>query len=191
MLIPNAVLAGIRAGAVTLAFRRWERPRVLPGTKMRTMIGLVEITSVDAIALRDLTAGEAKAAGFATLAELRAFLAGRDKGRVFRIGLRHAGADPRIELRESTDIDGVAERVRAMGPWAEQFLRMIAEQPGVRAPDLAASIGWERDRFKRYVRRLKELGLTESLEVGYRVSPRGKAVLRKIRISDAKANGPR
>jgi hypothetical protein len=31
--------------------------------------------------------------------------------------------------------------------------------------------------FKRDVRRLKELGLTESLEVGYRLSPRGRAFL--------------
>jgi hypothetical protein len=31
--------------------------------------------------------------------------------------------------------------------------------------------------FKRDVRKLKELGLTESLEVGYRLSPRGAALL--------------
>ena len=29
--------------------------------------------------------------------------------------------------------------------------------------------------FKRDVRKLKELGLTESLPVGYRLSPRGRA----------------
>ena len=31
--------------------------------------------------------------------------------------------------------------------------------------------------FKRDVRKLKALGLTESLEVGYRLSPRGRAWL--------------
>jgi predicted transcriptional regulator len=35
-------------------------------------------------------------------------------------------------------------------------------------------------RFKANVRKLKALGLTESLEVGYRLSPRGEAVLRKL-----------
>lgn len=35
-------------------------------------------------------------------------------------------------------------------------------------------------RFKPRVRQLKELGLTESLEVGYRLSPRGRAVLRHL-----------
>ena len=34
--------------------------------------------------------------------------------------------------------------------------------------------------FKTDVRKLKELGLTESLEVGYRLSPRGEAVLRAL-----------
>ena len=31
--------------------------------------------------------------------------------------------------------------------------------------------------FKRDVRKLKELGLTESLEIGYRLSPRGVAFM--------------
>jgi predicted transcriptional regulator len=64
-----------------------------------------------------------------------------------------------------------------MGPWAYEYLRLIADRPAVRAGDLAESVGRERLDFKRDVRRLKELGLTESLEIGYRVSPRGRAVL--------------
>ena len=52
----------------------------------------------------------------------------------------------------------------------------IAEQPGVRAPDLAAGYGMETHAFKLRVRRLKELGLTESLRIGYRLSPRGEAL---------------
>ena len=41
-------LAGIRAGVVDLGFRRWDRPRVVVGTRMRTPVGLVEVTSVEA-----------------------------------------------------------------------------------------------------------------------------------------------
>jgi hypothetical protein len=47
----------------------------------------------------------------------------------------------------------------------------------VRAEDLAHSVGREKQPFKLDVRKLKELGLTESLEIGYRLSPRGEAVL--------------
>jgi hypothetical protein len=56
-------------------------------------------------------------------------------------------------------------------------LRAVAENPGVPAADLAANFGRDRDAFKLDVRKLKELGLTESLRPGYRISPRGTALL--------------
>ena len=56
-------------------------------------------------------------------------------------------------------------------------LDAIADRHGVRAPDLAASLGRETLPVKRDVRKLKELSLTESLEVGYRLAPRGRAYL--------------
>jgi hypothetical protein len=58
------------------------------------------------------------------------------------------------------------------------------------AATLAAALGRERDRFKIDVRKLKALGLTESLEVGYRISPLGRAVLRagqRLHAASAKA----
>ena len=56
-------------------------------------------------------------------------------------------------------------------------LEIIAANPGKRAPELAESVGMEAKRFKGNVRKLKELGLTESLKVGYRMSPRGEVVV--------------
>ncbi len=50
-----------------------------------------------------------------------------------------------------------------------------------RPPDLAAGESLDVPRFKRRVRRLKEMGLTISLDVGYRLSPRGRAFLRATR----------
>ena len=102
--------------------------------------------------------------------------------------LRPAGPDPRIALRaddvlSDVEVAAILARLAAMDsssgrePWTLRFLRLIAERPAVRAPDLAESIGWETLVFKRYVRRLKELGLTESLDIGYRLSPRGQVVL--------------
>ena len=65
---------------------------------------------------------------------------------------------------------------------ATDVLRLIGESTGTRAADLAAQLG-EPDlaRFKSRVRRLKNLGLTESLGVGYRISPRGRALLDQLR----------
>lgn len=62
-------------------------------------------------------------------------------------------------------------------PWTHVILDLIAANPGRMSTELAADLGLARDLFKRRVRRLKELGLTESLEVGYQISPRGRAWL--------------
>jgi hypothetical protein len=59
-------------------------------------------------------------------------------------------------------------------------LALIAMRPGVRAGGLAASLGRETRPFEVDVRKRKELGRTERLEVGYRLSPRGRAVPRKL-----------
>ena len=62
------------------------------------------------------------------------------------------------------------DRGRRTGPWTRTILRLIEANPAVRAPDLAASLGRETKAFKLDVRKLKELGLTHSLDVGYELS---------------------
>jgi hypothetical protein len=185
--IRRATLDAIAAGTVTLAFRRWDRPRTRPGGTQRTAIGVLEFTSVEAVGEADLTVDDAVAAGFADLAALRAAQAG--DGQLYRIALRLAGPDPRVALRSRARLTAAAraelaarlerlDRASRSGPWTTAVLDLIAANPGVRAPDLAAALGRETLPFKRDVRKLKELGLTESLEVGYRHSPRGRAWLR-------------
>ena len=190
MLFRPQVLQGIEAGAVTLAFRRWKRPRVREGTRMRTAVGVLEIDSIEAVRLADLTEADALAAGYGSRADLLRELRSRE-GRTYRMRLHLAGPDPRVELRGRAELgdDELAE-VRARlarldaastrGPWTRGVLELIAERPSVRAADLAPLLGRERLPFKRDVRKLKELGLTESLEVGYRLSPRGRAVLDRL-----------
>jgi hypothetical protein len=174
VLFRREQLEGIADGSVTLAFRRWERARVRPGTRLRTAVGVIEIDSVavvDGISERD-----ARRAGFRSPAEALKPL--RRDGVLHRIELHLAGPDPRAALRESEPTDELYRRLDRMGPWTYEVLRAIAERPGVRAADLAASFGREKHPFKVDVRKLKELGLTESLPVGYRLSPRGEAVLK-------------
>jgi len=185
VLIRRPVLDAIAAGSVTCAFRRWSSPRVRPGTMLRTAVGVLEVVAVEKVAASRLTAADARRAGYPTLAALRAENARRE-GTLYRVTLRPAGPDPRIALREAADLSdderaGLTARLARMDrgtPWTGAVLALIAEHPGVRAPDLAARLGRETAPFKRDVRKLKELGLTESLEVGYRLSPRGRAYLR-------------
>jgi hypothetical protein len=191
VMIPLRTLRAIEAGQVSAAFRRWDRPRVLPGTRMRTTVGLIEVTSVKKVNPDTITEGQARKAG-SSLAELHKFLSRKD-GQVYRVGLKHAGADPRIALRaddglSGTDLAVILGKLSNMDkrdPWTRTFLALIEASPAVRAPDLASGLGWETLVFKRYVRKLKELGLTESLEVGYRLSPRGAKVLAALREGPA------
>ena len=185
MLIRPAELARIREGEIDLAFRRWERPRLLVGTRMRTVVGLVEVTSVDEV--DDIDEDDARRAG-APREQLLALMAKKAPAPIWRVGLRYAGEDPRVALRDQGELTAedrvelVArldrfDKASPRGPWTRQALDIIAANPARRAPDLAEELGRDTLTFKRDVRKLKELGLTESLEVGYRLSPRGAALL--------------
>jgi hypothetical protein len=189
VLFPLRVLDAIRDGRVDLAFRRWERARVLPGSRVRTAVGVLEVGSVEVIERSTLGEAEARRAGFDSRDDLLAMLDKRARGEIHRIELRYAGADPRVELRSRADlseaeVDEIARKLERLdqgsrhGPWTKATLELIAARPEVRAADLAAHMGRETMPFKRDVRKLKELGLTESLSPGYRLSPRGEAVLK-------------
>jgi hypothetical protein len=184
VLIRRDTLEAIRDGSVRLAFRRWARPRLRVGTRMRTLVGLVEVVALDRV--DDVSDAEARAAGEADRAAVLARLRRREPEPLYRIELRYAGVDPRVALREDVtpdELTALAQRLDAIdarsprGPWTWTVLELIERRPATLAADLAAQLGRERRPFKADVRRLKELGLTESLERGYRLSPRGKALL--------------
>jgi hypothetical protein len=187
VLISPATAAGIADGSVTLAFRRWDRPRMRPGSTQRTGAGVVRIDTVEEIDPDTLTEDDAVRAGVPSLAQLRRLIDRRDGAHVYRMEVTLAGADPRVALRgqaelsaeDRADVDRRLDRMDAAReePWTRELLRLISARPGVRAPDLAASLGRETLPFKRDVRKLKELGLTHSLPVGYEISPRGRAYL--------------
>jgi hypothetical protein len=176
VLFRVAQLRGIAAGEIDLQFRRWDRPRARAGAKQVTAVGVIRIDDVRRV--RRITRAEARRAGFATPDE--AVRALRPDGDLYRIELHLEGPDPRVALRETIpdDFADLREKVARL-PWGMDYLRAIRDNPEVRAPDLAASFGVETRVFKPRVRRLKELGLTISLSPGYRLSPRGEALLQQ------------
>ena len=115
---------------------------------------------------------------------------------LYRIDLRDCGdttPDPRAQLAEHAASADESAALRAKldamdarsshGAWTQRVLGMIAKSPGTRAGDLAARIGWDTATFKQHVRKLKALGLTESLEVGYQLSTR-QLVREKVRLNN-------
>jgi hypothetical protein len=186
MLFTLRALRGIEAGEIDLAFRRWKRPTVRAGGKLRTRAGLLDIDAVEPTSARAITAEDARRAGFESRRKLLAAL--RPEGRLYRIEFHRIGEDPRATLRrkarisrkERAELDARLARMdRARGePWTHRVLELIEQRPEALAADLADSLGREKLPFKRDVRKLKELGLTESLPVGYQLSPRGRAYFR-------------
>ena len=187
MLLSPVIAAGIRDGSVTAVFRRWDAPRVRPGGTQRTAAGVVRFDSVEPVDSAGLTESDALGAGMTSLAQL---LKANERGRgaqLYRIRVSYDRPDERVMLRDTlpsaADIETIAaeldrlDKGRRTGPWTREILRLIASRPAVRAPDLAESLGRETIRFKTDVRKLKELGLTHSLAVGYELSARGRAFL--------------
>ena len=205
MLLPNRIAQGVRDGTITLAFRRWEEPRVKVGGTQLTSAGIVGFDGVEEVfEASELTEPDARAAGFASLAALRRQLwpssptgpdrrgprSGKGGDHVYRVRLSWVGEDPRLALREhvpdAAELAKVAVAVakldasRRTGPWTRPILEWIRDHPGVISTELAALLGREVRPMKADIRRLKALGLTESLRVGYRLSPRGAAYLESL-----------
>jgi hypothetical protein len=185
---------GIADGSITVAFRRWNRPTVVAGRPYRTGGGRIEVLSVDRITVDDIDEAAAVAAGHPSLDDLLEFLDGDDRaGRpLHRVTFRRlTEPDPREALANDDELDAEAvaeistrldryDRASSHGRWTRKTLQLIADHPERRAPDLAEMIGRETQPFKLDVRKLKNLGLTESLRIGYRLSPRGQAYLTAI-----------
>lgn len=194
MLIKNVVLDDIKAGRISLIFRRWKKAGVRAGGTQMTQRGVLAIDSVDVVTESKITEADATAAGFETKKDLLAQLHEREGEvtEIYRIGVRFAGEDPRKVLREQAELspDEIAEIIAKLrkldaggkrGPWTKLYLQMIHDQPNTHAAILAEQIGLDIPRFKPWVRKLKALGLTESLRPGYRLSPRGRKVLDAMR----------
>jgi hypothetical protein len=186
MLFRRDILQGIAEGRVTLAFRRWRRAPPANGSSLRSPVGVLRLERVTIVEEADITTEDVRRTGLSPDA-LRTSIAG--EGTLLRIELRLVGDDPRIALRERQperdELEAIVARlarldVGASAAWTTRYLQLIADRPGVVSHVLARRVKAEVLPFKRRVRQLKELGLTESLEVGYRLSPRGRAVLDRL-----------
>ncbi|MGD9562853.1 MAG: hypothetical protein AB7F88_11490 [Pyrinomonadaceae bacterium] len=191
MLIKDEILERIKSGEITILFRRWSRPGAKAGGTQMTQGGVIGIDSVDVVEPNDITEMEAREAGFPSVADLLAHLSYRDDP-IYRIRIHFAGEDPRIALRENADLSETElnevivkldkmDRTSKRGAWTRSYLEVILDMPGTYSGLLANYLGLSQAEFKPWVRKLKALGLTESLEVGYRLSPRGQKILKALR----------
>jgi hypothetical protein len=193
LLFQKRFHAGLVSGAVTLTFRQWVTPRVKPGGRYRVHpIGVVECDGLERIGLAELSEADAVASGFSSRAELLSYFAQvapaplTEQSQVWKVRLHHAGDGDRVQgamERKLTpeDLALLRERLARLDrrrSWTATVLALIAKRPKVAASQLAASLGRPTLPFKVDVRKLKRLGLTQSFEVGYGLTPRGRSWLK-------------
>jgi hypothetical protein len=189
VLFERRLQDGLLDGSIRVAFRRWRRPQAIAGRRYRSPIGFVQVDDVTVVD-GEIPVADARAAGYSSVEALRADLAGPADASLYRLELhRIDAADPREELAhhaqlgdtELAELRRTLERLDRERAWTTATLRAIDAQPGTRAGDLAPALGWpDLHAFKMHVRKLKGLGLTISLETGYRLAPRGQAYLQML-----------
>ena len=189
MIFKLSTLQGIKSGTITLAFRKWKKPAVQKGSRIKTEFAVVEISGITEIDPVEITDDDAVNAGFKDLEQLLKVINSVREGKVYKIGVRYFSEDPRIALRQNTDVnekdlDNIKRKLERLdryskeGTWTLAVLRIIRDNPRRRAGDLADMMHKEKDPLKLNIRKLKNLGLTISHDVGYSLSPLGELVLR-------------
>ncbi len=170
----------IRAGEQTLTFRRWKAPQAkIGGIYKLAPTGGIKVTAVDVIEPSDIVDDDLSRSGHHSRDELDAYL-DRSNETLYRVEFLYVEPDamPTREALPKDEVIGKLEATdrRAASVWTASYLEVIRANPGRRAGDLADLLGWEKAPFKANVRKLKALGLTQSLEVGYRLTSLGEDV---------------
>ncbi|HXI14533.1 MAG TPA: hypothetical protein VNM92_18100 [Thermoanaerobaculia bacterium] len=189
---------GLINGSVTLTFRRWPKARVKPGGRYRCHpIGVLDVTALSRVPVSAISESDALQAGLDSRDELLAYMAGAsdepmdESTEVFRVELHYGGDGDRVSIALDSEIsneelEGVRTKLTGydsrskVGPWTGRYLELIKQYPRVAASKLAAMVERDKADFKADIVKLKKLGLTQSFEVGYEISPRGLVVLSKV-----------
>jgi hypothetical protein len=191
MLIKDEVIEKIKTGEITTLFRRWSRPGAKAGGSQMTQGGVIGIDTVDVVTEDAITDLDAREAGYPSRDKLLSGLSYRDDP-IYKIRVYFKGEDPRIALREDDDLSDAdlaqiiakleqLDKNSKRGEWTQSYLQVIQDMPNTHSGLLADYLGLSIPEFKPWVRKLKALGLTESLHPGYQLSPRGEKVLEALR----------
>ena len=177
----------ITEGRLTHTIRTWKKPQAKPNGRYNIPpYGAIKVIEVTHTALKTIQPKQLKAAGYSSTDEAAHALSVRPGDLIWSISFEYLGRDEvkrpattNVTLDEVDALKTKLERMDGNKPWTKEVLNLISNNPGTRAADLAKKMQAPLDTpiFKRQVRRLKALGLTHSLEVGYRLSDRGVQVL--------------
>ncbi len=189
-LFRAADIERVSAGELTVTWRLWKRAHVKVGRAYPAGHGAVVIEDVRRVRVADVTDADAEQAGLTDAQSLIDLVGTRKRTRVSRETVLHRVQFhyvPQPPARPELLLPEVARRLARLdaasprGPWTLAVLGLIEANRGVVARLLAAEMGLHTGSFKALVRKLKGLGLTESLSIGYELSELGQTYLDSIR----------
>ncbi len=205
LLFKSRFHEGLVSGAITLTYRLWPKARVKPGSRYRCHpIGVLVVDAVDRVRLAEITDREAAQAGFPDRGALLSYLQGfspsplSESAEVFKVALHYggkgdfAGIASDAEFTDET-LNQLLNQLARMdsssrcGPWTNETLSLIEGHPRIAASRLAKMMQRDTKPFKADVVKLKKLGLTQSFEVGYDLTPRGRAFLDRLKSRRGRA----
>jgi hypothetical protein len=176
----------VLAGEITVTWRLWKYAHVKAGRVYGLGTGSIEVEDVRAVRAAEVSDADARDVWLpdaASLIELASSHTGREVTPdtiLYRVQFRYR---PQPVERPRLSIPEIAQRLDRLdasspvGPWTVAILRLIEENPGRVARKLAVELSLPTVYFKTNVRKLKALGLTVSLPVGYELSEVGQTYL--------------
>ena len=194
MQFKKAYKQAIAAGTLTTSFRTWKSPQAKAGGQYNIPpYGAIEVDKVKTLTAASVTPAALGRAGLAKPEALYAALGITADQEIYQVDFHFLGDTPVKQIERSLlspeEVKKILERLSRMdqtSPWTAKALQLIAQNPGTRTGDLAPGCGMETQVFKRNVRKLKAQGLTISLEVGYKLSPRGEQILESLSTATEK-----
>ncbi len=198
LLFQSRFHEGLVNGSITLTFRLWPKARVKPGTRYRCHpIGVLEVDAVERIRVREISKPDSLRAGFPDRTSLLDYLQKfsseplTDDMEIFRVALHYGGEGDFVPLAKESELSGesfaaLSEKLQKMDSssgklWTHETLCLIESHPRIAASRLAKMVQRETQPFKANVVKLKKLGLTQSFEIGYELTPRGRVFLERSR----------
>ena len=162
---------------------------------MNTALGQVEINDISEVSEESITEEDAKRAGFENKKDLFGSFYRTSKGRIYKLGVSYHSEDPRIKLREQTELSEEVflelkrklwrlDKYSKKGHWTKTVFITIRNNPNKHAVSIAETTGFEKEWLKINIRKLKNLGLTISHNVGYEISPFGNVFLERAMKED-------
>jgi len=191
MLFKQIHLQGIKAGEISLAFRKWKNPLVKKGSIIKSSVGQLEIKNIVEVKQKGINQNDAEFSGYKNLTDLIETLNSKSDGNIYKIYVKYHSRDPRKKLSEQSvlsDEDFINIKMKLerfdnyskQGNWTLKILTAIQSNPKLKAQDLAEKLKLQKDWLKVNVRKLKNLGLTISHEKGYTISPSGNLFLDRL-----------